>query len=89
MSKLQEELGRLRYQFKRKYDPDTAMGNLELLEISNQIGAIEETLEKNDECEQCDGFGGTECGECGHERECGYCDNGLIPKEVEELSFNK
>ena len=82
MSKLQEELGRLRYQFKRNYDPATAMGNPELIEIKHQIEAIEEILEKNDECESCNGFGGTECGECGHERECWHCENGLIPKEV-------
>jgi len=84
MTKLQEELRRLRWQFKKQYAPTTAMGNLDLIEIKNQIEAIEETLEKNDECIECEGYGDTTCDECGHEKHCWGCENGLIPKNVEE-----
>lgn len=86
MAKLARQLSDLRRQFQQLYDPATAFGNQDLLEINAQIQDIELILETHDECRECQGWGTTECHECGHDRDCTECEDGLVKKPMQPLA---
>lgn len=84
MSKLSEQLAILKRQYDKEYNPETAFGNVALIAIHDQMAEIHDILDKNFECDDCRGWGTTDCCECGQERECTWCDGkGLLPKDEE------
>lgn len=78
MGRYTQEISRLKGKYKALYSPTTAFGNLELLDIQNQINQEEEKLEGKKECDECNGWGTVNCGACGHDHECTECEDGLI-----------
>lgn len=81
MGKHEKELKHFRELFKEEYKPETAQGNIVLIDLGRKIEVLEEILAKNRDCEQCNGWGIVECEECGHDVECKHCDStGLIEK---------
>lgn len=81
-----EKLERYKKEWREIWDslPDSErFGNVRLLKLQTNIDNITADLDKNHECEDCNGWGVVECCECGHERDCTTCEStGLIPKLV-------
>jgi hypothetical protein len=80
MGRYTEKLAALQKEATKLYDPKTAIGNQELAKVMQQGEELSKKLETHDECSNCDGWAFIECGECGHERDCEYCEDGLIEK---------
>lgn len=85
MGKYTDQLRDLQWRLKQVYDPKTAFENVEVGKIMHEVRILEEIMEGKEECGNCDGLAGTECCECGQERECWVCNNtGLVEKMEDE-----
>ncbi len=71
--------------FKKQYDPKTAFADPKLVEIQTSIDRITAEMDGKEECSDCDGYGSIECNECGSEKECRYCEDGLVAIKEETV----
>lgn len=86
MGKFTDQIRELKWELKKVYDPKNAFESPEVAAIMHKSRLLEEVMEGKEECIDCEGYGGTDCDECGHYRDCYTCNStGLVEKEEDAL----